>query len=80
VSDPRPALKVVLAILPPAIKYSEMFLHQLAPGVVPHKSFDLTLIPNAYEATKDLFPNVTITTDDGNRIRSETRSSLTFPF
>jgi hypothetical protein len=44
------------------------------------KAFDLDLIPHAQDATRHLFPNVTISIDDGKRIRTETRASLSFPF
>ena len=39
--------------------------------------FDVGLVPNAYEATRYLFPNVTVTTEEGGKLRSTTRSSLT---
>jgi len=38
------------------------------------------LIPHARMATNHLFPNITVTTDDGKKIRSETRASLALPF
>jgi hypothetical protein len=45
-----------------------------------YRQFDLDLIPNAQEATRHLFPNVTIGTDDGKRLRSDTHASLALPF
>jgi hypothetical protein len=45
-----------------------------------YRPFDLDLIPHAGEATRFLFPNVTISTDDGKRVRSESRGSLLLPF
>jgi hypothetical protein len=84
VSDPRPTVQTILAILPPIVDFGSMALQQAAAfgggPKLPIKKFDLTLIPNAYEATKHLFPNVTISTVDGDTLRSETRSSLMLGF
>jgi hypothetical protein len=71
-SDPRPSIKQILAIAP------------LAGGSVasfaPEINFDVASLPNAQEATRHLFPNVSITTDDGKTLRNETRGSLSLPF
>lgn len=79
VSDPRPTLKFILSILPPIIDLSQTAAEQQF-GKLPGVKFDVNLIPNAYQATKDLFPNVTVSTVDGDTIRTETRSSLLLPF
>jgi hypothetical protein len=69
-SDPRPALKLLFSIAP------------LAGGAVasfaPQLDFDVSTLPNAQEVTRHLFPNVSVTTDDGKTLRSETRGSLAF--
>jgi hypothetical protein len=79
ISDPRPSVKFLLSVLPPIMDFTQMFLDQVAPGGPPGKKFDITLIPNAYEATKHLFPNITVTTTEGDLIRTESRASLMLP-
>jgi len=76
VSDPRPTVKLVFSVLPPLLSLANGF-SQFAPGLRP---FDVGLIPHAQAATGNLFPNITVTTDDGKKIRSETRASLALPF
>ncbi len=76
VSDPRPGMKLVLSLAPVGITLLNSFLAQAAPDA----RFDVNLIPNAHEATRHLFPNITVTTDDGKTIRIETRASLALPF
>ncbi len=82
IDDPRPTVKLVLSVLPPLVQIGQIALDQAAMGnlKLPGKKFDISLIPNAYEATRHLFPNVTVTTIDGNTIRAESRSSLMLPF
>jgi hypothetical protein len=79
ISDPRPTVQTVLAIAPLVLNIANSIGGSpfLFPG---YRPFDLELIPNAQEATRHLFPNVTITTDDGTRSRTETRGSLLLPF
>ncbi len=82
VSDPRPTVRTVLAATPFVLNLANTFgglggQFGILPGFRP---FDLEHIPHAQEATRHLFPNVTISTDDGKRIRSETRGSLLLPF
>ena len=76
VSDPRPGLKFVFSLAPPAVALLNSFTAQFAPGA----QFDVNLIPNGLEATQHLFPNITVTTDDGKKVRIETRASLMLPF
>lgn len=76
VSDPRPTVKFVLSLLPPAIGAANS-VSQFVPGL---RTFDVGLIPHAQAATQHLFPNITVTIDDGKKIRSETRASLALPF
>ncbi|MBM4072893.1 MAG: hypothetical protein FJ271_28790 [Planctomycetes bacterium] len=76
VSDPRPSLKLVLSLAPTLVS----FLNSMTTFVAPGTQFDVNLIPNAHEATRHLFPNITVITDDGKRVRVETKSSLPLPF
>ncbi len=82
VSDPRGTVQTVLAATPFIINLTNTFGGLGAQfGVLPNfRPFDLELIPHAQEATRHLFPNVTVGTDDGKNIRSETRASLALPF
>lgn len=82
VSDPRPMIQTIVAILPVGLDIVNTLGGMGAQfGVVPgFRPFDLELIPNAQEVTRHLFPNVTVGTDNGKRIRSESRGSLLLPF
>ncbi len=88
VSDPRPTVRTVLAAAPfvfDTINSLGAFAQLGAqfggggPGFN-YRPFDIDTIPHAQEATMHLFPNVTISTDDGKRIRTESRSSISLPF
>jgi hypothetical protein len=72
IADPRPRLQLLLSLLPVGASVLNSF--------VPQARFDVSLIPNAHEVTRYLFPNVTVTTDDGTKVRMETRASLALPF
>jgi hypothetical protein len=77
VSDPRPTVKLLLSLAPPALSLINGLSSQFLPA---SPQFDVTLIPNVHEATRHLFPNITVTTDDGMRVRMDTRASLNLPF
>jgi hypothetical protein len=77
VTDPRPTVQLLLAATPTVMNIINSVGGPFVPGF---KAFDLDLIPHAQDATRHLFPNVTISIDDGKRIRTETRASLSFPF
>jgi hypothetical protein len=77
ISDPRPTVKIALSIAPFVLNLANTGIPFVLPG---YRSFDLELIPHPEEATRHLFPNVTVTTDDGKRQRTETRGSLLLPF
>jgi len=72
ISDPRPGIQMILSALPPLVAGANGFVDRVE-GLKP---FDAGLIPHAQEATRLLFPSVSMTTDDGRKIRTETRSSL----
>jgi hypothetical protein len=71
-TDPRPSLTQLLSIAP------------LIGGVVssfnPQLNFEVGTLPSTQEVTKHLFPNVSVTTDDGKTLRQDSRDSLSLPF
>ncbi len=71
VSDPRPGVKQLLSLAP--------LIGGAVNSFVPESKFDVGTIPNAYEATKHLFPNVSVTSMKGDTLRMESRSSLELP-
>jgi hypothetical protein len=71
VSDPRPVLRQLLSLAPIAGGAIKSF--------VPDSKFNVGSIPNAHEATRHLFPNLSVVSDDGTTLRSETRASLALP-
>jgi len=70
-SDPRPSLKQLLSLAP--------FLTALANSFAPEQFLEIGTVPNAQEATRHLFPSVSITQDDGKIVRLESRAALTLP-
>jgi hypothetical protein len=77
VSDPRPTVQAVLSFAPTLMTLANSILPNVLPGA---PTFDVGAIPHAQDAVRGLFPNITVTTDDGKRVRSETRASLALPF
>jgi hypothetical protein len=49
------------------------------PAETDFNPFDVGLIPNAHELSKHLFPNLTVTRDDGKTVRIEVNESLSLP-
>ncbi len=76
-SDPRPTVKFLLSLTPTAMTLLNGVTSQFLPAA---PQFDVTLIPHAQEVTRHLFPNISVTTDDGKKVRLESRSSLGLPF
>ncbi len=72
VSDPRPTVKQILSLAP--------IIAQLVNSLTRDTKVDVGALPNAHEATRYLFPNVSVVTDTGTMIRAESRSSLELPF
>jgi len=70
-SDPRPTIKQVLSIAP--------IITALANSFAPEQFLDISTIPNAQEATRHLFPSVSVTHDDGKVVRMESRAALSLP-
>jgi len=77
ISDPRPGVKTVLSIMPTLMTIANSALPNVLPGA---PIFDVGVIPQAQDAVRHLFPNITVTTDDGKKVRSESRASLALPF
>jgi hypothetical protein len=71
-SDPRPGLKQLLSIAP--------IIGGLVDSLNPDLNFDVGSIPGAQEATRHLFPNLSVSTDDGRTVRLESRAALPLPF
>ena len=71
-SDPRPSVKEILSIAP--------LIGGTVNSFTPDSKFEVGSLPNAQEATQHLFPNVSVSTDDGTTLRLETRASLQLPF
>jgi hypothetical protein len=69
--DPRPTVKEVLSIAP--------LIAGTVNSFTPDSKFEVGSLPNAQEATAHLFPNVSVTSDDGKTLRLETRASLALP-
>jgi hypothetical protein len=72
VSDPRPTVKMLAALAPLVAASVNSFAGD--------NYVDVGLMPNAHEMCKHLFPNVSVTTDDGKQLVSHTRASLALPF
>jgi hypothetical protein len=70
-SDPRPSIKTLLSIAP--------IIASTVNSFSPEFNLDVGTLPNAQEATRHLFPNISVTTDDGKCLRVETRASLALP-
>jgi hypothetical protein len=69
--DPRPTVKQLMSIAP------------IVAGTIrslnPQLNFEVSSVPATQEVTRHLFPNVSVTTDDGKTLRQESRDSLSLP-
>jgi hypothetical protein len=72
VSDPRPTVKQVLSVAP--------FIGASIRSFSPESKFDVGALPHGEMATRHLFPNVSVGTDDGTTLRIQSRTSLQLPF
>jgi hypothetical protein len=70
-SDPRPSVKQVLSLAP--------FVAALVNSLTKDIRFDVGALPNAHEATRYLFPNVSVSTASNGTIHMESRASLELP-
>lgn len=70
-SDPRPTVKQLLSLT--------SVLGGVLRSFMPDLKVDPSLVPNGNEATKHLFPNVTVAQDDGRVLRIHSRTSLAMP-
>jgi hypothetical protein len=71
VADPRPTVRLLLSLAPVVAS---------TVNSLTGANLDVSSFPNPHEVTRHLFPNVTITTDDGTTLRLESRASLALPF
>jgi hypothetical protein len=76
-SDPRPTVELMLSLVPPVMSAINGAMRQFVPG---SKSFEVGSIPHPQEATRHLFPNISVTIEEPNRIRYDSRASLALPF
>jgi hypothetical protein len=70
-SDPRPTIKQLLSLAP--------FITAMANSFSPEQFLDIGTVPNGQEATRHLFPSVSVTHDDGKVVRLESRAALSLP-
>ena len=75
ISDPRGTIQGILSFTPFVID----MLNRLTVFVPNLRPFEIDTIPHAQEATRYLFPSVTVTTDDGKTLRSVSRGSIGLP-
>jgi hypothetical protein len=71
-SDPRPSLKQLMSIAP--------LIAGTVSSLNPQLGFEVGSLPSTQEVTKHLFPNVSVTSDDGKTLRQDSRDSLALPF
>jgi hypothetical protein len=71
VTDPRAGIRQVLAWGP--------MMAASAMSAQPGLSIDISALPNAYEVTQHLFPNVTVASDEGTSLTFESVASLHTP-
>lgn len=70
-SDPRPSMKQLMSIAPLIAGAVSSFNPQL--------NFEVGSVPSAQEVTKHLFPNLSVTSDDGKILRQDSLDSLALP-
>jgi hypothetical protein len=71
-SDPRPSLTQLMSLAP--------LIAGTVASLSPELNFDVGSLPNTQDVVRHLFPNVSVTTDDGKTLRQESRDSLALPF
>ncbi len=71
-TDPRPSLTQLLSIAP--------LIGGTVSSLNPQLNFEVGSLPSTQEVTKHLFPNVSVTSDDGKTLRQDSRDSLALPF
>jgi hypothetical protein len=70
-TDPRPMVKQMLSVAP--------VIAGLVKSFQPDLKLDVGSVPNSHEATRHLFPNVSVVTLRDNVLRVESRGSLELP-
>lgn len=71
VTDPRPTVRQVLSLAP--------MIASLIKSITPDLKLDVGSVPNSHEATRHLFPNVSVVSVKDNMLRVESRASLELP-
>jgi hypothetical protein len=71
-TDPRPSLKQLMSIAP--------LIAGTVSSLNPTLNFEVGSLPATQEVTKHLFPNISITSDDGKILRQDSLDSLALPF
>ncbi|HEY7308224.1 MAG TPA: hypothetical protein VH643_02570 [Gemmataceae bacterium] len=71
-TDPRPSVKQLMSIAP--------LIGGLVSSFNPQLNFEVGTLPATQEVTKHLFPNLSVTSDDGKTLRQDSRDSLSLPF
>jgi hypothetical protein len=71
-TDPRPSLTQLMSIAP--------LIGGAVSSFAPQLNFDVGSLPSTQEVTRHLFPNLSVTTDDGKTLRQDSRDSLSLPF
>jgi hypothetical protein len=76
-SDPRPGIELALSVVPPVVSAlngaAKIFLPEMRP-------FDVSTVPHPLEVNRFLFPTISVSIDDGKKLRVDTRSALALPF
>jgi hypothetical protein len=71
-TDPRPSLKQLMSIAPLIAGAVSSFNQTL--------NFEVGSLPATQAVTKHLFPNISVTSDDGKTLRQDSLDSLSLPF
>lgn len=71
VTDPTPSVHVILSFAP--------MVAAIAANINPELDFDMGMLPTTADVTRHLFPNVAIASQEGDKWRIESRSSVGMP-
>ncbi len=77
VSDPRPTVEGFLSFAPTVMTLANSILPNVLPGA---PVFDISVIPHAQFAVRNLSPTISVSTDDGKKVRVQSRAALSMPF
>lgn len=77
--DPRGTASNLCTIGPLFLGLVANVADRFSDGEADFDPIDVGIVPNAHELTRHLFPNLTVTRDDGNTIRIEVNESFSLP-